>query len=419
MIDTSDLSRIVAASVGVSELSLHIKRVLDSHDELQAIWVRGEITDLHRHAQSGHLYFSLKDSDSRLKCVMFKGDSASVEFEAKDGLSVAALGDVSVYTRGGVYQLYVRRLVSLGDGLLFRSFEMVKRRLAEEGLFDLSRKRRLPEFPRKIAVITSPEGAAIKDVIAVIGRRYPAAELVVVPCAVQGAEAPASIARALELAAEDGDLDVGILTRGGGAADDLWAFNDETVARRLAAMPFPMICAVGHERDFTICDLVADVRAATPSAAAEMAVPDRTVILERVSHFSSRARRSLSKSLDLSNLSVDRLLGSWVFRRPEMIVDTRRQAVEEALHRLETAFGQILAPRKARLEVLMSRAGSSSPAKTLQRGYSIVTSLKSGNIVTSKSQVDPGDDIEVRVSDGLIHATVSLTGGDSDSADQS
>lgn len=417
MIDASDLSRIVAVSVAVSELSLHIKRVLDSHDELQAIWVRGEITDLHRHTQSGHLYFSLKDSESRLKCVMFKSDCASVEFEPQDGMSVAALGDVSVYTRGGVYQLYARRLVNLGDGMLFRSFEMVKKKLAEEGLFDLARKRGLPEFPRRIAVITSPEGAAIKDVIAVIGRRYPAAELVVVPCAVQGTEAPASIARALELAAEDGEFDVGILTRGGGAADDLWAFNDELVARQLAAMPFPMICAVGHERDFTICDLVADLRAPTPSAAAEMAVPDRAVVLERVASLSSRARRSLAKSLDLCSLSVDRLLGSWVFRRPEMIVDTRRQALEEALHRLETAFGQILAPRRARLDLLMSRADSSSPLKTLQRGYSIVTSLKSGNLVTSKSQVHLGDEIEIRVSDGLIHATVSLTGGDSESGD--
>lgn len=417
MIDASDLSRIVAVSVAVSELSLHIKRVLDSHDELQAIWVRGEITDLHRHTQSGHLYFSLKDSESRLKCVMFKSDCASVEFEPQDGMSVAALGDVSVYTRGGVYQLYARRLVNLGDGMLFRSFEMVKKKLAEEGLFDLARKRGLPEFPRRIAVITSPEGAAIKDVIAVIGRRYPAAELVVVPCAVQGTEAPASIARALELAAEDGEFDVGILTRGGGAADDLWAFNDELVARQLAAMPFPMICAVGHERDFTICDLVADLRAPTPSAAAEMAVPDRAVVLERVASLSSRARRSLAKSLDLCSLSVDRLLGSWVFRRPEMIVDTRRQALEEALHRLETAFGQILSPRRARLDLLMSRADSSSPLKTLQRGYSIVTSLKSGNLVTSKSQVHPGDEIEIRVSDGLIHATVSLTGGDSESGD--
>lgn len=417
MIDASDLSRIVAVSVAVSELSLHIKRVLDSHDELQAIWVRGEITDLHRHTQSGHLYFSLKDSESRLKCVMFKSDCASVEFEPQDGMSVAALGDVSVYTRGGVYQLYARRLVNLGDGMLFRSFEMVKKKLAEEGLFDLARKRGLPEFPRRIAVITSPEGAAIKDVIAVIGRRYPAAELVVVPCAVQGTEAPASIARALELAAEDGEFDVGILTRGGGAADDLWAFNDELVARQLAAMPFPMICAVGHERDFTICDLVADLRAPTPSAAAEMAVPDRAVVLERVASLSSRARRSLAKSLDLCSLSVDRLLGSWVFRRPEMIVDTRRQALEEALHRLETALGQILAPRRARLDLLMSRADSSSPLKTLQRGYSIVTSLKSGNLVTSKSQVHLGDEIEIRVSDGLIHATVSLTGGDSESGD--
>jgi len=417
VIDASDLSRIVAVSVAVSELSLHIKRVLDSHDELQAIWVRGEITDLHRHTQSGHLYFSLKDSESRLKCVMFKSDCASVEFEPQDGMSVAALGDVSVYTRGGVYQLYARRLVNLGDGMLFRSFEMVKKKLAEEGLFDLARKRGLPEFPRRIAVITSPEGAAIKDVIAVIGRRYPAAELVVVPCAVQGTEAPASIARALELAAEDGEFDVGILTRGGGAADDLWAFNNELVARQLAAMPFPMICAVGHERDFTICDLVADLRAPTPSAAAEMAVPDRAVVLERVASLSSRARRSLAKSLDLCSLSVDRLLGSWVFRRPEMIIDTRRQALEEALHRLETAFGQILAPRRARLDLLMSRADSSSPLKTLQRGYSIVTSLKSGNLVTSKSQVHPGDEIEIRVSDGLIHATVSLTGGDSESGD--
>jgi exodeoxyribonuclease VII large subunit len=415
--DALDLSRVIPASVAVSELNLHIKRVLDSHDEIRGIWVRGEITDSHRHTQSGHLYFCLKDSESRLRCVMFRSDASSVGFVPEDGMSVVALGDVSVYTRGGAYQLYVRRIANLGDGLLFRSFEMVENRLAQEGLFDASRKRSLPEFPRRIAVITSPEGAAIKDVIAVVARRYSAAELVVVPCAVQGTEAPGSIARALELAAEDGNFDVGILTRGGGATDDLWAFNDELVARRLAAMPFPMICAVGHERDFTICDMVADVRAPTPSAAAEMAVPDSAVVLERVSHFWSRAARSVVKSLDLSRLAVDRLLASFVFRRPEMTVEIRRQALEEALHRLETAVAQILAPQAARLDVLMSRADSSNPFKTLQRGYSIITSLRTGSLVTGKSQVRPGDEIEIRVSDGLIHATVSLTGGDSEDAD--
>jgi exodeoxyribonuclease VII large subunit len=412
------LSQTIASSVTVSELNLHIKRILDGHDEIQGLWIRGEIADLHHHIQSGHIYFSLKDPDSRLKCVMFKGDAVSLLFHPREGMSVLAYGDVSVYARGGAYQLYVRQLLDLGDGSLARSFEEVRRRLADDGLLDEARKRPLPQYPKRIAVITSPEGAAIKDVVAVLQRRYPLVELVVVPCAVQGDAAVESIVQAMDATARDGRFDVGILTRGGGAADDLWVFNDERIARRLAAMPFPMICAVGHERDFTICDLVADLRAPTPSAAAELAVPDRVAILHRISQSELRARRSILNALALRRSALERVRASWVLRRTDMLISGQRQSLEEAVQRLSSAVSGVVEPRATQLRLLSSRLDSASPLKTLSRGYSIVTEASTGRLIVSVDQVSSGDRIAIRVADGTFGATVSSTGGDSGNGDR-
>lgn len=412
------LSQTIASSVTVSELNSHIKRVLDSHDEIQGLWVRGEIADLHHHIQSGHIYFGLKDPDSRLKCVMFRGDAISLSFQPRDGMSVLAYGDISVYARGGAYQLYVRQLLDLGDGSLARSFEEVRQRLADDGLLDESRKRALPRYPRRIVAITSPEGAALRDVVAVLERRYPLVELVVVPCAVHGDGAAESIVQAMDAAAQDGRFDVGILTCGGGAADDLWVFNDERIARRLAGMPFPMICAVGHERDFTICDLVADLRAPTPSAAAELAVPDMTAIVHSISQNELRARRSILNDLAMRRSALERVRASWVLRREGMLLSGQRQALEEAVQRLSRAVAGIVEPRANQLRLLSSRLDSSSPLKTLSRGFSIVTEASTGRLVVSAGQVSPGDRIAVRVSDGAFDAIVSSTGGDSGNDDR-
>ena len=407
-----DSIRLLAQSVTVTEINTHLKQILDSHDEIQGCWVRGEIADLHHHTQSGHIYFSLKDHQSRIRCVMFRSDAVSVPFRLSDGLSVIVYGDISVYTRGGTYQLYARQILGLGDGALARSFELTRQRLAEDGLLDVARKRDLPRFPRRIAVITSPEGAALKDIIAVMKRRYPIVELVVVPCLVQGDNAVSSILSALDAAAEDGRFDVGILTRGGGAADDLWVFNDESVARQLADMPFPMVCAVGHERDFTVCDLVADVRAPTPSAAAEMVVPDMSSVLDQIFHMESRAKRSLIALADMCQSRMRALQSSWVFRRPDMITGSHRQALEELAHRLELALTKIIEPRNTKLGLIAGRLEACSPLKTLSRGYSLVTNMRSNQLVLSTSQVAPGDDIEVRVSDGGFSARVKGVGGE-------
>lgn len=414
MTDLPYPAQLLAQSVSVTEINAHIKHVLDSHDEIQGLWVRGEIADLHYHTQSGHIYFCLKDLQSRIRCVMFRGDAASVSFRLQDGLSVVVYGDISAYTRGGTYQLYARRILGLGDGSLARNFELVRQRLAEDGLLDVDRKRKLPRFPARIAMITSPEGAALRDVIAVLQRRNPIVELVVVPCAVQGDSAVSSIVNAFDIAAEDGRFDLGILTRGGGAADDLWVFNDETIARRLADMPFPMVCAVGHERDFTICDLVADLRAPTPSAAAEMAVPDMNVVLDDVSHLESRVRRALTGLADMHRSRVTALESSWVFRKPEMIVASHRQALEELAYQLDRAITNVIEPRMTKLELTAGRLDACSPLKTLSRGYSLVTNKRSDQIVVSVSQVAAGDDIEVRVSDGVFSAHVEGSGGDSE-----
>lgn len=412
--DLLDAAGLLAQSVTVSEINLHIKRILDSHDEIQGVWVRGEIADLHHHVQSGHVYFCLKDAESRLKCVMFKRDASLVPFELHDGLSVVVYGDISVYTRGGTYQLYAREMISLGDGSLAGSFELVRQRLAQDGLLDASRKRSLPKFPKKIALITSPEGAAVKDVLAVLKRRYPIVEVVVVPCTVQGEDAVSSIVSALAAAATDPSFDVGILTRGGGPADDLWVFNNEAIARQLAAMPFPMVCAVGHERDFTICDLVADLRAPTPSAAAELVAPDRSSLFDHISHLESRAKRSLVGLMDISRSRIAGLESTWVLRRPDMIFASLRQALEELLHRLDVALGDIVKPRAAKLDLLMSRLDACSPFKTLNRGYALVTNTSNGQLVVSTGDVEPGDEISVRVSNGEFLARVSDAGGDSE-----
>ncbi|MGD8240389.1 MAG: exodeoxyribonuclease VII large subunit, partial [Armatimonadota bacterium] len=276
----------------VSEVTRHVKRLLDSSELLQGISVRGEVSNFKRHT-SGHVYFSLKDEASQLSCIMFRGPAGHLSFEPEDGMQVIASGNVSVYERGGRYQLYTRFMQPDGLGDLYLAFERLKAKLEAEGLFDPARKRAIARFPRRVAIITSPTGAAVRDITTILARRYPAAAQLVVPAIVQGDDAAPSIVRALGIANDMDDVDTIILGRGGGSIEDLWAFNEEVVARAIYSSARPVISAVGHETDFTIADFVADVRAATPSAAAELAAPDQAELRSRVSGSADRLRLAL------------------------------------------------------------------------------------------------------------------------------
>lgn len=313
----------------VSELTAYIKRLIDRDEVLAQVSVRGEISNFTRH-RSGHLYFALKDEASQLACVCFRGDATRLGFEPADGQRVIAHGNVTVYEPRGAYQLVVRALVPDGEGALAEAIARLRARLAAEGLFEPARKRPLPRFPRRIALVTSPDGAAVRDLVSVISRRYPPAELIVVPATVQGEEAPASLVRALELATSVCDADLVIVARGGGSLEDLWAFFDERVVRAIFACPVPVISAVGHETDVCLCDEVADLRAPTPSAAGELAVPD---VVELMAHLEGLQRRALAvveRRLGVGAARLVAIEGRPALARPLSLLEARWQRIDEA-----------------------------------------------------------------------------------------
>jgi exodeoxyribonuclease VII large subunit len=290
----------------VSSLNAYIKNIFENNRTLSSVTLRGEISNFTNH-RSGHLYFSLKDSEGQIRAVMFRSRAASLKFMPESGMKVIVHGSVTVYPRDGSYQIYVLSMQPDGIGALYLAYEQMKARLAEEGLFDESHKKLIPEFPRRIGVITSPTGAAVRDIINVTGRRYPMADLYLYPALVQGAAAEASLIRALDYLDSSGLCDVIIIGRGGGSIEDLWAFNSEALARRIYAASTPVISAVGHETDFTICDFVADMRAPTPSAAAEIAVPDRRELIMRLDRLDERMCSALVRSVARYRELIDSL----------------------------------------------------------------------------------------------------------------
>ncbi len=431
----------------VSQLNRLARQLLEQ--DLPPMWVEGEISNLARPA-SGHLYFSLKDDKSQIRCALFKGRGRNTNVAVANGQQVLARGRVSIYEPRGDYQLIVEHLEPAGEGLLRRRLEELKRKLAAEGLFDESRKQDLPHLPRRIGVITSPSGAAIRDVLQILKRRFPAIPVVVYPVQVQGERAKFDIVQALAAAASRAECDVLILARGGGSLEDLWAFNEEIVARAIAACPVPLVSGVGHEVDFTIADLVADVRAPTPSGAAELAVPDgrdwlrRVQVLERrlalaarrilegtramFSAATARLRRchpgfmlrqnaqrldelraqlgtALRNRLILDRLRVrgasDRLRGA----SPAVRLRMASERVASSRRRLASALRVRLTVPGTRIAVLSGRLHTVSPLNTLERGYAIVMDAK-GSVVRRAAQLQSGDPITARVADGVIKATV-------------
>ena len=388
----------------VTQVNEYLKMLLDGDRVLSSIFVRGEISNFKLYS-SGHAYFTLKDETGQLKSVMFRSYASRLAFRPGDWMRVIAHGRVSVYEANGQYQLYVDELIPDGAGSLAMQFEQIKARLQAEGLFDESRKRLLPHFPARIGVITSPSGAAVHDIMNILGRRYPCAEMVLFPAQVQGAEAPRQLMMGLEFFGMTRLVDVIILGRGGGSAEDLWAFNDEQLARAVAACPIPVISAVGHESDFTICDFVADKRAPTPSAAAELAVPDRTELLGRLRAMGERARILTAQRVAQEKRALERIAQSRVFSRPELLFDAHRMRVGEREERLTRVMEGRLSDARNRMEREAARLEALSPLAVLSRGYTAVS--RGEETLTSAAQVQTGDALRIRFGDGVVRATAN------------
>ncbi|MBQ8082620.1 MAG: exodeoxyribonuclease VII large subunit [Clostridia bacterium] len=412
----------------VSQLNTYIKSVFDQDYRLRNILVTGEISNF-TVARSGHLYMTLKDDKSALKAVMFRGSAMRLKFRPENGMKVIAFGSVSVYEAGGQYQLYLNDLQPDGLGSLNLAFEQLKEKLSKEGLFDPARKKPLPVYPKRIGVVTSPTAAAFQDICNVLRRRWPMAEVVLSPTLVQGLEAPAQIARALQLLDRE-DVDVIIAARGGGSMEDLWAFNDETVARTVAACEHPVVSGVGHETDFTIIDFVADLRAPTPSAAAELCTPDWYDESDRILACSNHLRSSLQNRLNSERTRLSTLETSNVIRSFDSLVNEKRLKIDQLTERmarnvaeqvrregmrldratitLDHAMTDRVNAERSRLSKAAAKMEAFDPFAVLARGYSIAETDE-GVIVKTVGDVKPNDKLHVRVSDGTVHAVVERT----------
>ena len=393
-------------AVTVSQINEYMKMLVESDCNLSSVLVRGEISNFTNHYKTGHLYFTLKDETGLLKTVMFRSSAMRLKFIPANGMKVVVSGRISVFVRDGQYQLYADTMEPDGVGALYAAFERLKEKLASEGLFDESRKKRLPLCPRRIGVITSPTGAAVRDIINVLGRRYPMAEVEICGVAVQGEEAPRQLTAAVRYMNERNTADVIIIGRGGGSIEDLWAFNDEGLARAIAGSHIPIISAVGHETDFTICDFVSDRRAPTPSAAAELAVPDRLELVRRVRGLSDRMTSIVSGVLESYRGRVELLSRSRVMSSPSNMIDDKRMAVLSLSSRMESGAKLSEGKGRAALAALAGKLDALSPLSVISRGYSAVFS-EDGRVVKSAEQLSLGDSIRLKMSDGEIGAAVT------------
>ena len=392
-------------AISVSALNQYIKTLFDHNDVLQGVWVRGEISNLKYHS-SGHLYFSLKDEEGLLRAVMFRSSAMYLPVKLQNGMKVMAYGSISVYPKDGQYQLYTTKIEPDGLGALYLAFEKLKQQLSAEGLFDAERKKPIPSFPQKIGLITSETGAAVRDMIQIIGRRCPLVEIYLRPALVQGANAPESLMSALRFFETVFPVDVIIIGRGGGSIEDLWAFNDEQLAYSIASCQTPIISAVGHETDFTICDFVADLRAPTPSAAAELAVPDVNQLLGGVSGLADRFRIATENLIQAKRTALSHTLNRSVFERPELLVRDSVLTLDNLKTRIDNAFSKRLTRHMGEIDTLCAKLEALSPKKVMERGYTVLTD-RQGRLVTSLEQIAMGDTVSVQMLDGTAEATVT------------
>lgn len=387
----------------VSQVNGYLKELVDGDPLLRGLLVRGEVSN-YKCYPSGHHYFSLKDEQGSIRCVMFRGDAARLRFKPVNGLSVIAYGRVSVYPRDGQYQLYCTQLMEDGRGALDRAFEELKKKLEAQGLFDPDKKQPLPAYPRRIALVTSPAGAAVRDMIRILRQRWPLTQVLVVPVRVQGEGAAEEIAAAIHQVNNRDDIDLIITGRGGGSREDLWAFNEEPVAWAIALSNIPVISAVGHEPDVTISDYVADLRASTPSNAAELAVPDQQQEWQRLEGLTLRLRQAMEVQLDRDRKELSRLEQSRVLRNPVAVVDDQRMRLDGVQRRLAMALERTLRRGRVELAGLAGRVDAMSPLKVLSRGYAIAKA--EGRAVTTVEQVKTGQAMDVLVADGVYHCRV-------------
>ncbi len=384
----------------VSEITRYLREILESDELLQDVWVLGEVSNLSR-PTSGHIYFTIKDSRSALRCVIWRNSAPRLSNALREGQAVEVHGGIGVYETAGQYQLYVDLIRPAGEGALYQQFMRLKARLEAEGLFDEERKRPIPTWPKRIGVVTSPTGAALQDVLNILRRRFPIAEVVLSPTAVQGEEAPAGIISALQSLNEYVHPDVILVVRGGGSIEDLWAFNDERVARAIAASTAPVISGVGHETDFTIADFVSDLRAPTPTAAAELATPSRQELLAAIDNQNKRIKQAVAERLFSFRMRLQRENNRLKARSPFSQIRSLRQRIDELNRQIGTQFEHLLQMRRLSLQSLMKQLYSLNPLAVLQRGYAIL-SRPDGEVIKSVQQIETNTLLNAQLSDGSV-----------------
>ena len=392
-----------AMAVTVSDLNLYIKDKIAQDEALNAVVVKGEISNFKAH-YTGHFYFTLKDDKSLIKCIMFKSYAERINFKPKDGMQVIVFGGVSVFERDGIYQIYVKAMQEQGIGDLYAKFEKLKQDLEKEGLFDENHKKKIPMMRRIIGVLSSLTGSVIKDIINVSTRRNPNCYIRLLPVPVQGPGAATEIAKGIKIMNENNLADVIILARGGGSLEDLWPFNEEIVARAIYASNIPIISAVGHETDFTISDFVSDLRAPTPSAAAELANPDIFELQSKINSLKERARINLKKKIEVLNLKLNRLNNSRVFTNPMQNIENNYLRVDKYIKSLENSIK--LKQKEAEKSFIeqITKLDALSPLKTLTRGYSIIE--KNGQLIKSCNDLNSGDEVQIKLFDGEKKANI-------------
>lgn len=390
--------------LSITQLNEYIRGRMDTDPLLTQVAVRGEISN-YKLYPSGHHYFTLKDESSALKCVMFKGNAIRLRFRPENGMKIIAMGRVTVFPRDGAYQLYCSAMAMDGIGDLYAAFEQLKKKLEAQGLFDPTHKKPLPKYPGTIGIITSSAGAAVHDMLRILRKRYPLTHVRLLPVRVQGAEAPGEIAAAIGYANHYKLADLLIVGRGGGSIEDLWAFNDERVAQAIYASNIPVISAVGHEPDVTISDFVADLRAATPSNAAELAVPDQDALRQNLDAMSSAMAVALNRQLKAARQHLDTLSQSPVLRNPTGYIQQQGKGLELLKNRLISAQNQAISQKKQRYIAAVSKLDAMSPLKVLTRGYSMAQT-GAGEVLRSVHQVELGERVSIRLTDGILSATV-------------
>lgn len=389
----------------VSQLNSYVKGLIETDGLMRSVFVTGEISNFVNHTKSGHFYLSLKDQNSLVKAVMFRSYVQKLAFEPVNGMRVICRGRVAVYERDGVYQLYIEDMQPDGTGALKIAFDQMTERLRTEGLFDESHKQAIPRYPSKIAVITSPTGAAVQDIRNILGRRMPAVEVLLCPVLVQGESAPAQLREAVRAVNDAHSADVIIIGRGGGSMEELWAFNDEALARTIYASEIPVISAVGHETDFTICDFVSDLRAPTPSAAAELAVPDLSEIRAHIERLKQSAHASVLHKLSESESHLQRLSNNRALRSPDTYIDVLYESFDRVCKEFRHAAEGFLEEQAAGLGILSAKLDAYSPLKTLARGYAIP--FRNDEIVRSVTALSLDDALTVKFNDGTAECVVT------------